>query len=249
MIPNICHFVFGLQPQKEEFLFCYFLAVYSSYIVNNPDVIYFYYHYEPFGKWWDEMKKIQTIKLEKVELPTHFGQKIIVKTAHKADKVRMDKLYERGGIYLDIDTICVRPWKDLLNNNVVLGIQHPTYICNAIMFTEAKSHFFKIWFDNYDAHFNPSGWCEASVHLPAKLAKSNPGLLTLKNADVFFLPNYDETDKIFVLKNEISENLISLHVWETFSLKYLKNIKDWSWARDNSHTLYGKIMLELLNKI
>ena len=38
MIINIVHFVFGLKKQTEEFLFCYFLSVYSAYIINNPDI-------------------------------------------------------------------------------------------------------------------------------------------------------------------------------------------------------------------
>ena len=31
----------------------------------------------------------------------------------------MDILFEKGGIYLDIDTICVKPWKHLLNNDLI----------------------------------------------------------------------------------------------------------------------------------
>ena len=38
----------------------------------------------------------------------------------------MNVLYQFGGIYLDIDTICVKPWKDLLNEKVVLATQIPT---------------------------------------------------------------------------------------------------------------------------
>lgn len=111
MIPNICHFVFGLKEQTEEFMFCYFIAVYSAHLVNEPDTIYFYYYYEPFGYWWEKMKEIPNIKFEEIEVPTHIGNKELKKVAHKADIVRMNILYETGGIYLDIDTICVRPWK------------------------------------------------------------------------------------------------------------------------------------------
>ena len=56
-IPNIIHFIFGLKPQKDEFLFIYYLSVLSAYIVNGPDKIYFYYHYEPYGKWWNRLKE------------------------------------------------------------------------------------------------------------------------------------------------------------------------------------------------
>ena len=118
---NICHFVFGMKIQSEAFLFSYYIAVYSAYLINKPDIIYFYYHYESYGTWYDKLKLIPNIKLVKIDIPTHIGNKEIKKTAHKADCVRMNMLFDKGGIYLDIDTICVKPWKHLLNEDVILG--------------------------------------------------------------------------------------------------------------------------------
>lgn len=245
---NICHFVFGLKEQTEAFLFSYYIAVYSAYKINNPEKIYFYYHHEPYGEWWDKLKIIPNIELEKIEMPTHIGKKEIKKTAHKADWVRMNMLYNRGGIYLDIDTICVRPWKHLLVHDVVMGKEVPNGLCNAIMFTKPKSEFFKIWLDKYEKNFNPNGWREASIVLPEVLSKIYPSFVTLKEPDVFFLPNYNETHKIFVNNCEIPDNIISLHLWETFSIKYMNNINDWSWAYKNSHTMYGKMLMNLSDK-
>ena len=151
-IPNTIHFIFGLKPQKDEFLLIYYLSVLSSYIVNNPNKIYFYYHYEPHGKWWDRLKdKIPILIFEKVELPTHIGKKEIKHFAHKADWIRMNKLYERGGIYMDIDTISVRSYKSMLTNNTVLGyeIEKDNLICNAVMMTIPYSPFFKLWLKDY----------------------------------------------------------------------------------------------------
>ena len=211
---NICHFVFGMKEQTEDFLFCYYIAVYSAYVINNPDILYFYYHYLPYGKWWDKLKLIPNIILEKIDIPTHIGSKEIKKTAHKADWVRMNMLYDRGGIYLDIDTICIKAWKHLLKNDVVLGKEIPNNgICNAIMFSKPKSEFFKIWLDKYESHFNPDGWREASIDLPETLAKKYPNLLTLKKHDIFFLPSFNKVIDIFVNNKEISDNLISLHLW------------------------------------
>lgn len=244
---NICHFVFGLKKQSEEFLFIYYIAVYSAYLINNPDTIYFYYHYEPYGTWYDTLKLIPNLKLVKIDIPTHIGNKEIKKTAHKADWVRINMLYNKGGVYLDIDTICVKPWKHLFNEDVVLGKEVPNGICNAIMFTKPKSDFFKFWLDKYERHFNPNGWREASIVLPEKLSKEYPNLVTLKEPDVFFLPNYNETQKIFVDTKQIPKNLISLHLWETYSMQYMKKINDWSWAYENSHTMYGKMLLNLID--
>lgn len=58
MIPNIIHFIFGLKKQTDEFLFVYYVAILSAKLVNNPDKIYLYYHYPPFGEWWEKTKNL-----------------------------------------------------------------------------------------------------------------------------------------------------------------------------------------------
>ena len=248
MIPNICHFVFGFKEQNEEFLFCYYLAVYSAFIVNKPEKINFFYHHEPHGPWWEKLKKIPCVSLIHIPIPTHIGKKIIKKTAHKADWVRMNVLYQYGGIYLDIDSICIKPWKDLLKEKVVLATQIPIPgICNAIMMTEPQSEFFKIWLDRYEKPFNPDGWEESSIFLPLEIMITNFDKVTMKNPDTFFIPHFKETEKIFELPQEIPKNLVSLHLWESYTMKYMKNINDWSWAYKNTHTMYGKMMLNLLD--
>ena len=242
-IPNIIHFVFGLKKQTEEFLFSYYLSIYSAYILNKPEKINFYYHYSPYGKWWDKLQTIPNLKLIKVDIPEFIGEKKINHVAHKADIIRMNKLYELGGIYLDIDTISVRSYKHLLNNDVVLGYEmNNDIICNAIMMTKPRSKFFKIWLENYESHFETFGWGEASIILPGKLYKKHKNLATVLDEKVFFRPYAFNLEDIFVNKKDIPKELITLHLWESYSLKYLKNIKDWNWGKENSHTMYGKIM-------
>ena len=92
---NICHFVFGLKEQSEEFLFCYYISVFSAYLINNPDIIYFYYHYEPYGKWWDKLKLISSIKIEKIDVPTHIGSKKIKAVNYNIDTYKK-KIYVYG---------------------------------------------------------------------------------------------------------------------------------------------------------
>ena len=244
-IPNNIHFVFGLKQQNEEFLFSYFLAIYSAWTLNKPDKIYFYYHYEPYGEWFDKIKEIPNIVFEKVDIPTHIGKKSLFKIAHKADIVRMEKLIERGGIYMDMDTISVRSYTHLLDNDVVLGKEGDYGICNAIMMTKPNSEFFKIWFQNYENEFKSDGWREASIELPRKIANQYPKLLTLQEEDVFFLPSYYETDKIFEKDYDIPDNLITLHLWESYSMKYMKDINP-DWIQKNKHTMYSKIVSKII---
>jgi hypothetical protein len=257
MIPNIAHYVFGLQEQTEDFLFCYYLSVYSCSVINSPDRILFHYHHEPKGKWWEETKKLPGFELHRIEIPRFLGPHVISRTAHKADVVRMRALYEHGGVYLDMDTICVREWGHLLQHNTVLakekscsGIQDG--ICNAIMMTAPRSPFFEEWIAHYPRFFAPQGWREASIILPLLLAEEHPENLTLQEPSVFFEPSWNETDKIFEENEEneeIPESLIALHLWESYSQKYLDTIHDWTWAEKNSNTLYGRIMKSIQERV
>lgn len=254
MIPNIIHFIFGLKKQDEEFLFVYYLSVYSAQKINNPDKIYFYYHYEPFGKWWEKLKEIKSVEFVKVNLPESIGSKKIIKTAHRADKLRMELLYTKGGVYMDIDTISIRPYKNLLNNKTVMCQEYhvkdnrKSGLCNAIMLTEPKSTFFKNWIGRYEQYFNPEGWQESSILLPKALAKIFKEDITILSPEYFFKPNFNETEDIFINFKQIQKEAITLHLWETHSKKYFNQIKDWDWCYKNSHTIYGKAMLNLIDK-
>lgn len=263
-IPNVIHFVFGLQEQTEEFFFCYYLAIVSANKINSPDEIYFYHHYPIYGKWWDKLKHdVPHLNIVKIDVPTHIGKKEILKTAHKADKARMDILWEKGGIYMDIDTISIRPYKHLLGNDVVLGkqfslrcrrsikdnqpfVHKEAYIggiCNAIMMTKPRSKFFKLWIERYEEAFEPTKWEEASIFLPYELSIDYPELVTVVEPDVFFMPTCFETDKIFERTcHTIPLNLITLHLSESFGMQYIRSVSGWEWVNGNEHTMYAKFM-------
>lgn len=240
-IPNIIYFCFGLQPQTTEFLFSYYVAILSAQRVNKPESIRILYHHMPHGEWWDQVQDIPNVELWKIDVPTHIGKHEIKKTAHRADIARMRALFETGGVYMDIDTISHRPYTHMLKNDVVLGREFPDGICNAIMMTSPKSEFFRLWLDNYEQAFNPDGWREASIKLPEQIHKQQPELAVVVRPDVFFLPNWNETHKIFTGTMDIPPALITLHLWEKFSLKYLNRIQSWDWC-DGNETLYGKLL-------
>ena len=117
-IPNIIHFIYGLKEQLDEFELYRYIAIKSAYEVNRPDKIYFYYYYEPHGYWWDKIKPLLT--LEKINIPTEIYNQKLYHYAHQTDIVRLEKLIERGGIYLDIDTICINSFKKLLKHDFII---------------------------------------------------------------------------------------------------------------------------------
>lgn len=121
-VPNIIHFCyFGGRP----FGLVNYAAIKAAAAVNNPDKIYFHYDTEPNGDWWMKAKQFcEPIKIEPVE--EVFGQKLVM-LSHKADVFRLKKLLETGGIYLDTDVICNRPFGPLTENPVVLGEEKAIY--------------------------------------------------------------------------------------------------------------------------
>ena len=109
--------------------------------------IYLYYHKLPADNhiYFKYIKKL--VILEWVELPREiFGRKI-KKFQHMADIIRLRKLIQKGGIYLDLDVVSVRPFKQLYKYKCVMGIQAPNTkykgLCNAVILSEPNSVFFK----------------------------------------------------------------------------------------------------------
>jgi len=245
VVPNICHFIAGMSPD-EEFKFVYYVSVVSVIKINKPKKVNYFYSFEPHGRWWEELKKIKEVELHQVPLPTHFGEKEIIHPQHRADKLRMEILREYGGVYLDFDTICVKPYAEMLKYKYAMGVESQNALCNAIIFSEPKAEFLDLWSEPYVETFKPDGWGEACVQLPLEVAKQNPSKITLLRPELFYRPMWYETQKIFYdLCPVVPKDLYILHFWNKFSQDYTDNIKGFDWAKKNYHTLYGKLLLRL----
>ena len=135
-------------------------------------------------------------------------------------------------------------------------------MCNAILFSKKNNIFIKKWIQEYEKHFNPSGWCEASVHLPYKIyndilnnnehfnehCNNEKCNIKILEKECFYYPLYNEVNKILENNEEINDKLITLHYWNSFSNKYYENITDFNWM-DNNNSLYAKIMKHLYLKL
>jgi len=185
MIPNIIHFVFGMAPDfgGMPFSLVDYLAIKSAVDVNKPDMVIFHYEYEPAGTWWEKAKPLLT--LNKIKAPESVMGKPLYHVAHKADVVRLQTLRDIGGIYMDLDTISVKPLRELLGNSFIIGQElKPAYVpknwrqqikynirktfhckagnvvdglCNAVLLAEKNNEFVNLWLDTY-ASFRSKGY-------------------------------------------------------------------------------------------
>ena len=253
-IPNIIHFIYGLKPQNEEFELYKYLSIKSAYDVNKPDKIYFYYKYEPYGYWWDKIKPL--LILELVDPPTKIFNNIVTHYAHQTDIIRLEKLILYGGIYLDIDTICLKPMTDLLNNELVMGQQTNSDnseiygLCNAVLLSAPNSSFLKKWYNSYK-DFRSKGrdeyWDEHSVKKPLELSVQFMNDIKILDYNKFFYPLWYDINQILFNKdidyvdNINYKNIIStnycIHLWDTYTHKYLKTLTENMIFEEN--TLYN----------
>ena len=254
--PYKIHFIFGLKIQTESFSFVHYLSIYSAFIMNEYATIYLHHHFPIHGYWWERLlQDVPNIILNAIGVPTHIGAKKIIKLAHKADKARMDILWEMGGIYMDIDTISHKSMKPFLKNETTLCKQYNLRviskdystrfvggICNAIMITKQKSKFFKKWLSAYERAFDPTKWEEASIWLPLRLSKEYPQHVNVLDPEVFNVPCCWEGNKMFEESCEMIPNeLVVLHMSETMSKRYIDQIKGWEWIESHKETLYATI--------
>ncbi len=247
MIPNILHFVFGMAPDfgGKPFSLVHYLSVKSAVELNKPSTAYFHYQYEPKGEWWEKAKPFLT--LNKIVAPDTFMGNSLYHVAHKADVVRLQALKETGGIYLDLDTISVKPLTDLLNHSFVIGqelkaayvpknwrqrlkykiglIRKNTItssgLCNAVLLSEKNSEFVTRWLDEYKS-FRSKGrdkyWNEHSVFIPEKLGAAHPEKIKQLSPYAFHYPLYDKAG-LKSMFEEMTEfpEAYLHHLWESFS--------------------------------
>ena len=264
-IPNIVHFIFGLKEQNEEFKYVYYLSILSYLYYNKPKYSFFWYIYEPYGKYWDIIKnKLILIKIDE-NIIFKLNDKIITKYAHKADILRMEILLKYGGVYLDIDTITYRSLNTINNFDdyeFFIGIQERNWnyenninidilLCNAIMASKPNSNFMIKWWNKYNKYFDPNKWCEASVYLPSilyeELNEEEKNNIYTANETMMYKPLYSECNLIFEGEENISNDLLILHHWDSFSNKYYNNINEQYIIYNN--TMYAKIVKKLYTEL
>ena len=251
-IPKIIHFIyFGYT----EYKFIHYLNIKSAYD-NNPNYkIYLYNYIQPKNnKWWELSKNY--VEIIYTEPPEEIFSHKLNNFAHKADIIRLQKLIEYGGIYLDIDIWTINSYDTLLNTNksCIMGYQASNTqfegLCNAIICAKPQSEFLKIWYENYKT-FDNTKWDNHSVYLPLELSKKALDLIEIKSQSAFFPVSWWEFDTLFK-KIEIYQNRTVFIYGIAFDGDFIKNINPIYFNVFDtpiSHTFKNNIINKSLPKI
>jgi hypothetical protein len=246
MIPNIIHFMYFTGPGSREFSFINYLAVRSAFDVQKPDVIYFYYDVEPVNNiHWNNMK--QYVTMVKIDKLLEFRGVRIDYPQYQADVVRLQKLLEVGGIYLDTDILTIKPFSNLLEQHCVLGAEgyrdnvSDLHTCdvlkigsvsNAVIMAEPNSRFIKDWLDRLPEALMTNIWAYHAVVLPYQMYVEDPSYFNLQKVESF-IPFDFRNNYIFEINGgEIHKDRLrdsyTVHMWETIWQNELNKIDNLS---------------------
>ncbi|HUF39741.1 MAG TPA: FkbM family methyltransferase [Anaerolineales bacterium] len=230
MIPNLFHFIFGLKKQSEAFHLAHYLCIESCLQVNQPDAVYFYYYYEPFGKYWELIRpKIIPVRVDLVPFVSRYKYSDLslrkFRYAHQSDFIRLEKLVEHGGVYADIDTIFINKLPArLFEQSTVLG-REPDIIdtktgqltpslCNAFIMAEKQAGFAATWLARMEETFDGS-WSNHSTLLPMRLSSEIPDQVHIEPVRSFYLhpPSREGIHNLFTNFVQDTEGVYSFHLW------------------------------------
>ncbi len=250
-LPRHFHFVFGLKPQNEPFHLSHYLSLASCLEVNRPERLTLYYHYEPYGRYWELIR--ERIELVRVDLAPEVSsfryedplirEKYVY--AHHADFVRIDQLIAHGGVYADIDTLFVQPIPDaLFEHPVVMGLEAPLFcertqemrqsVCNALIMARRGAPFLVDLRARMESALDGS-WSNHSCQLIHELASEQPAGIHLEEPRSFyrFMWTVDDFALLFEGRERDLAGIYSIHLWSHLW---------WEWRRrDFSRFHAGKI--------
>jgi hypothetical protein len=255
MIPKKINYIFGLDENfsNKPFAYFHYLNILSAYINNKDYEINVYYMHEPDSLYFKKLKEFcNVIKLK--EIPTSISGRKFQYIEHICDIIRINILYNEGGIYLDSDVACIRSFDTLLNNKCVMGKEYgahenETYqkyigLCNATILSEPNSIFLKKWIEMFNEDYKPD-WNYNCVIMPDMISKILPSDIHIEPMSSFFKFSWDRFgfENIFI-KNKNINDCYSLHLWESKNYSQLIKYNE-DYIRDNEDTLsniYKKII-------
>jgi hypothetical protein len=226
-IPNVFHFVFGLKEQTEPFHLMYFLCLASCLEIYQPDEVHFHYCYEPYGPWWERIRrKLHLRRIEQEQFVSNYlyddPSIAVYRYAHLADFSRLRILLEEGGIYADIDTLFLRPFpSSWLSRQFILGQEKSPLcaneggsLCNAWIAAAPGAEFCRLWLEGMMDSFDGT-WSNHSTLLPYRLSREFPHLIDVEPSTSFYSLDWTPQgiNDLFLRSVRLPDRAYSLHLW------------------------------------
>ncbi|XP_077984298.1 uncharacterized protein LOC144438944 [Glandiceps talaboti] len=151
VVPKVVHFIW---LEEKPFKFHHLLALKSAFRHVRPESIWFHTNVQDMGKhgdadsemYWKEAKLIPNFKVVPWESPkyrsaTDYKNKSYIRLA-----VMMEMLRDHGGIYLDMDVICLKSFESLRHYEFVIG-REDYGLSTSVVMARPRAPFLEKWYE------------------------------------------------------------------------------------------------------
>ncbi|CAG9947205.1 unnamed protein product [Clonostachys rosea f. rosea IK726] len=213
-IPNIVHYVYLLPRSSDDlqFQFSHFLSVYSAYYYWNPNEIYLHTNADSAslaraksgssGKWSSLLLTLPVLVVNEVKVPTHAENgKEIQNIEHKSDFVRVQAVYDYGGIYIDMDVFPLRDIKDLRERgySAVAGRQHAGELNSGTFMSIKGGRVMKRWMERMTRVYDGQWTTHSNIALTHVAERREEGCDMLILHQDAFAPGSWESEDVSLL--------------------------------------------------
>lgn len=227
MLPRLIHFIFGMMPQEGigDFGLHHYICIKSARLTYpKHELVLWYGHQAQDNVYWQAASKLCT-PVEVVP-PTHIFDNPLHIHAHRTDVLRLQILLDHGGIYLDLDSIVVRPLDDVFVANCLMGLEVQENsakifgLCNAVIAALPRASFLRRWLDCFE-FFTSSGadstYAFYASRLPLILARQRGDDITILGHRAFFpfWCDLNGLNDIFLADQIVPAETYSVHLWES----------------------------------
>jgi Glycosyltransferase sugar-binding region containing DXD motif len=230
-VPRILHFVFVKKLDEAEinFRFSDYLVVRASYFRLQPSSIYLHLNAEPFDSPIWRMMKPMVVYINYFDSINEIFGNPVTGQAHVSDIVRVSALLKYGGIYMDIDSISLRPFTNKMwdpPSGLAMGYENQEFnhIEVGVIIARKGCTFLSRWLDTY-VSFNDSMWADHTVLMVGKLALNYSKEIDVYPENYFYKPTwrYAGLDSLWKNYDMNYTNLDNFsdayapHFWGTFA--------------------------------
>lgn len=219
-VPHTVHFILIAEKGRQaELEFYQYLAIKAALLRMKPEFVKVHsYSLNETNAWWQLIKHAVDLVIH-VPRQTHRtddGRMHKLRLSHQTDILRLQILYQEGGIYLDTDVYALQPFSPLLQSPKDLLMGHEggnrSGIGNAVIVAKPVSPFIARWLAAYSESFDnrPQMWNHHSVKVPAELAVQYPKEICKLSPSTFFWPTWSPEHIISMHSPIVEEEALAL---------------------------------------
>ena len=243
--PTLIHFIWLTQPLSRPFSFINTLAVKAAARHHSKDKILMWCNEEPKNNpnWY--MVK-QLFEVRPVEMPSEIGGVPLEHIQYKADVLRLQIMQKLGGIYLDTDSLLLKPLTPFVGQEMVLARESPDSIAMSPIIAEPNADFINVWLQRIPQALEVGTWAYHAVNLPVEISKYHH--CDIRPQEEFFpfdlRHNYLFDDGLADAHMERMGDPYAIHVYETYWSTYLQGV-DETYMR-NRDTVFARLFKDLV---